>query len=388
MRSENRRRGSPIKLIFWGTVGGVIAGISVLYFASKRQSRKPEQTPLLEAMEDGGALAVVRQAPRLEPEHQENDAFKVESRDGNSLISQNETTYGEFAAGRSRRAAPPKDDEFLLSEPKTRHERVSFEDSLASSRLSALKSASSDLPVSLKFASNKNRIQEDVAKLSIDTAKDFDDRSEDELLYDFAEIEGETILASKIATVEPLNEESLYAWLDDTPTEKISGLHPVAIAHFTPTGLQDQDISSCLKEGRGLCDSHKFLEAERIYQKMQQSYPEDARLFNALGTLYAEQGKYGDAEKSWLRAISLEPSTETYNFLGSIWEGQDRYDDAVEAYQKALELNPQDIMSRSNLGWIFASQKKYSRARKEFQRTSEARSIDNPREVRSGNKRA
>ncbi len=378
MRSETRRGVSPIKFIFWGTIGGVIAGASVLYFASKRQRNKPEQVPLLEAMESGEALIAVRQAPQLESAYQEKVAYQEESAHRTSMVSQNETNYGENAVGRARRATSPKIDEFALSEPQTKYARVSFEESLAASRQSSQKPPSSDTLVSLKFAENENRIQEADTELSIQNARDLVIESEDERAYTLHKIEEETIVAAIIVTPEPSNEESAYPWLEDAPTEKMTDRQPFSLAQFSPTGMQGQDVSSCLKEGRELCNSRKFLEAERIYQKMQQSYPEEARLFNALGTLYAEQGKYGDAEKSWLRAISLEPSTETYNFLGSIWEGQDRYDDAVEAYKKALELTPNDIMSRSNLGWIYASQKKYSRARKEFQRTNESYSGEKP----------
>ena len=387
MRSETRRGVSPIKFIFWGTVGGIIAGASVLYFASKRHGRKLEQTPLFEAMESGEALIAVRRAPQLESAYLEMDSYRADSRDGNSSVSQKQTIYEVNPAARSKGVTDVKNDEFTLSEPPTRHARISFEESLASSRRSSQKPTSSDAPLSLKFAANENRIQEEAMELSIQSAQDFVIVSEHVQGYVLPEMEEETVVEMTIVAPITLDEETSYPWLEDAPTEKITDRQPFSLDQFSPTGLHDQDVSSCLKEGRKLCDSRKFLEAERSYQKMQQSYPEDARLFNALGTLYAEQGKYGDAEKSWLRAISLEPSTETYNFLGSIWEGQDRYDDAVEAYKKALDLNPGDIMSRSNLGWIYASQKKYSRARKEFQRNTESYSGEKPRELRPWKKR-
>ena len=178
------------------------------------------------------------------------------------------------------------------------------------------------------------------------------------------------------------------SWLDDTPTEKLSAESQRKPAELTTTGLKEQDIWSALLEGGRLSGAKKYREAERLYQKMIRLYPEEPRLHNAMGALYAEQERYRDAEKSWLKSLDLAPSTETYNFLGSVWESQKRYDEAVGAYQKALEINPQDVMARSNLAWLFASQKRYANALKEFQKTQTDQSDLDPGPVRVGKRRA
>ena len=110
---------------------------------------------------------------------------------------------------------------------------------------------------------------------------------------------------------------------------------------------------------------------------------------HGLGMLYADQGKLGEAEKMYQRALegyekALGPehtsTLDTVNNLGALYADQGKLGEAEKMYQRALEgyekaLGPEIAASYVpalntvyNLGLLFASQGDIDRARAMYSR--------------------
>ena len=85
--------------------------------------------------------------------------------------------------------------------------------------------------------------------------------------------------------------------------------------------------------------------ARRRLEALARTHPEDSRVFNFLGVVCAQDGRYREAEAHFLRAIELDPlPLGTYLNLGRLYqENLSRDDDALEkglrVYSALLELD-------------------------------------------------
>ncbi len=86
--------------------------------------------------------------------------------------------------------------------------------------------------------------------------------------------------------------------------------------------------------------------ARRQLETLARSYPEDARVFNFLGVVCAQGGRYREAEEHFLRALQLEPrSLGTYLNLGRLYqenlaEDEEALEKGVRVYRAAIEIDP------------------------------------------------
>jgi len=92
------------------------------------------------------------------------------------------------------------------------------------------------------------------------------------------------------------------------------------------------------------------------YEKALKVSPEQAEIFNGLGTVYAQQGKLHEAALFLGKAISLRPSEPSaYNQLGFAYKRMGKNDLALAQYEKAVELDRnQDPEYYNNLGIMLA----------------------------------
>ncbi|HEX7232850.1 MAG TPA: tetratricopeptide repeat protein [Candidatus Binatia bacterium] len=113
--------------------------------------------------------------------------------------------------------------------------------------------------------------------------------------------------------------------------------------------------------------------------------PALAHYHNNLGFLKAEQGKYGDAETHYLKAIALtekhagtdQPDfADQLNNLAGIYRSQARYRDAEKLYRRAIEIWERQSRSEhlklalamNNLGGLYALEGQYADAEALFER--------------------
>ncbi len=76
------------------------------------------------------------------------------------------------------------------------------------------------------------------------------------------------------------------------------------------------------------------------FQKAVQSNPDNKDARYGLGHIYAQQGKFKQAEEEFREAIRVSPDySEAHTYLGQVLAGQERWTEAIAEYRQAL-ANP------------------------------------------------
>jgi protein O-mannosyl-transferase len=92
--------------------------------------------------------------------------------------------------------------------------------------------------------------------------------------------------------------------------------------------------------------------------------PTSYRIINNLGMAYADIGDHKQAEKSYLKAINLDPLISVaYHNLGNTYRETDRIDLAIENFKTAISLDPKFIFSYNALVSIYLEKEYYQKAR-------------------------
>jgi tetratricopeptide (TPR) repeat protein len=77
--------------------------------------------------------------------------------------------------------------------------------------------------------------------------------------------------------------------------------------------------------------------------------PENAILWQNLGTIQRTTGALGPAATSFKKAITINPISALAHYnLGAVYDAQGSYDDAIEEYRRALVLEPDLADPRKN----------------------------------------
>lgn len=175
----------------------------------------------------------------------------------------------------------------------------------------------------------------------------------------------------------------------------------------------DTEVRRSIKLGKECFDNKNYTKAERYFSDVVKKYSNFADVYNMLGLIYHEQGKFGKAHKAFEKALKLNPNyieaslnlAVTYNDLGKykqakeiytrakkvsqehaggldpfakgklanmhaeigdIYKGIGMYDDAVEEFKKALILRPKFIDIKTKLADTYREQGNVDKAIKEY----------------------
>lgn len=108
-----------------------------------------------------------------------------------------------------------------------------------------------------------------------------------------------------------------------------------------------------------------FNKAEEHFSKVLSLESNNQYIFNVLGLLYYNQGKYDKAEEYYLKALEINPAYgSVLNNLGPIYKRQNKYEKAEEYYLKALEIEPESPLVLNNLGVLYCEKLEYEKALK------------------------
>src|SRR3989344_5531036 len=84
----------------------------------------------------------------------------------------------------------------------------------------------------------------------------------------------------------------------------------------------------------------------RFYNQILKYNQNSYRVYNNLGMAYADANQNDEAEKSYLKAVTLDPTVAVaYHNLGNIYRDTGQIDRAVDYYQKAIQQDPKFIFS-------------------------------------------
>jgi protein O-GlcNAc transferase len=104
-------------------------------------------------------------------------------------------------------------------------------------------------------------------------------------------------------------------------------------------------------------------EAERLYRRVLDVDAQQYPALMMLGILYAERGRYVDAEHLLREATRLNPGDSRGHFsYGNVLLGLERFDDAFTAFGHALTLNPASAEAHLNRGNILMLRKSFAEA--------------------------
>lgn len=102
--------------------------------------------------------------------------------------------------------------------------------------------------------------------------------------------------------------------------------------------------------------------AEKAYEKMLLTAPNNVYILSNLGVVEYRQGKVKLAEEKLKKAIVVAPDDAfSYRTLGIVYYSESKYDEAVQALTKTIAINQKDSIAHNYLG-ITASQKGWQEA--------------------------
>jgi len=83
---------------------------------------------------------------------------------------------------------------------------------------------------------------------------------------------------------------------------------------------------------------------------------QEARVQTRLALKHDQAGRYGEAVAAYKRALELAPNDPgLYNNLGNVFANLGRYDESITALQSAIKLNNPDfvVLAHINLGFVY-----------------------------------
>ncbi len=117
---------------------------------------------------------------------------------------------------------------------------------------------------------------------------------------------------------------------------------------------------------------HAFSDAEPIYQSAIRIFPDDWRMYNALGLTQLDMNHKDDAEKSFKKAVELNKNKAevwlNLAYCQSLQEG--KLEEADKAVMKALELEPANAEAVVQLALIQQYSGKTEEAEKTFEKVA------------------
>ncbi len=146
----------------------------------------------------------------------------------------------------------------------------------------------------------------------------------------------------------------------------------VALAEVLEASGRDEEALAALDKAAALREhfAGALLNASALLQKMERLEEAGKRLrdlpadfpnaheahFN-LGIALAAQGRFGQAEECYGRALAINPDyAEACNNLGTALQSQGRLDDALLQFRRALSLNPGLAQAQANIAGVLAAQ--------------------------------
>ncbi len=115
--------------------------------------------------------------------------------------------------------------------------------------------------------------------------------------------------------------------------------------------MEPADIQARLERGNRLHRDGDLESAERLYLKVLEAEPGNARALHLLGVLALQRGCSDDAIEHIRTAIGLDPAEAAWHYnLGNALQQAGRLDEAAASYGEAVRLAPEWTAVRNNLG--------------------------------------
>jgi predicted O-linked N-acetylglucosamine transferase (SPINDLY family) len=112
--------------------------------------------------------------------------------------------------------------------------------------------------------------------------------------------------------------------------------------------------------GSAFAQQGRFPEAEVHYRRAIELRPDLPGGYGNLGLALYEQGRLHEALPLYRQGLAIKPVAEIHDNLGVVLQKLGAPDEAIEQYRKALELQPENINTRCNLAGALAGNDGYA----------------------------
>ena len=133
-------------------------------------------------------------------------------------------------------------------------------------------------------------------------------------------------------------------------TFSLAGMPQLAVA---------QTIEELFQQGNAAQSAGNYTQAESIWRRVIQLYPNNSVAYNNLGLALGNQGKLEEAITAYRQAIQLDRNfAHVYIGLGDALRDQGKLDEAIAAYRQAIQLDRNFAPAYNNLGTALYQQGK------------------------------
>lgn len=116
-------------------------------------------------------------------------------------------------------------------------------------------------------------------------------------------------------------------------------------------------------QGFNAQESGSYETAIDYYQKAIELTPEDAKVYNKMGTAFASKEDYEQAIIYFKKALEIDPyNAYAYNNMGNAYAAIKQYTQAIYCFQKAIEIEPDGAYAYNNMGNAYSAQSNYVQA--------------------------
>ena len=104
---------------------------------------------------------------------------------------------------------------------------------------------------------------------------------------------------------------------------------------------QDPRLTALLEEGKALREAGRLDEAATVLREAKDAFPEEAAVYEALGSVLGDAGRRGEAIAAWSEALRLQPESERPRLILSFWlKKEEQFDAALAVLREGLDRCP------------------------------------------------
>ncbi len=135
-------------------------------------------------------------------------------------------------------------------------------------------------------------------------------------------------------------------------------------------GYSSQEVSQLFRQATSAYDQGNFPVGIDLFKQITEKEPNDGRAYYNLGVGYFKLEKFGEAIKSFSKAISISPRDSlSYQYRGRVYYMMGDYKNCLYDYSRVVELKPDDPIAYYNRGTAKGRTNDYIGAIEDFDRS-------------------
>ncbi len=134
-------------------------------------------------------------------------------------------------------------------------------------------------------------------------------------------------------------------------------------------GALPEEVRAQFEQAKKLFEAQDFAGAEKIFQGIVETVPNNYYILSNLGAVQIESGKLSAAEVALKKAVQInEADSYAHRNLGIVYSRQGRIDAAIAALRRSVSADEKDAVAHNYLGVCLGQKEDRQDAEKEFKR--------------------